>query len=194
MPKLKIKTQFKEAINYIKETKKHIYAIILIFLFSALTGFLFNDALNNKFRPLIENIVSNTEGLNAIELVFYILQNNLQSAVLSVIFGVVFGIFPIINAMINGALIGYALAITANAVGFSSWWRLLPHGIFELPAILVALGLGTKLGFSFFARTKNKKQEFLRRWYNSMNALLLIIIPLLIIAAFIEGLLIALFS
>ena len=194
MPKLRIKTQFNEAINYIKETKNYIYAIVFIFLFSALIGFLFSNELDAKFRPLIQNIVSNTEDLNAIELIFYILQNNLQSAILAIIFGIVIGILPIVNAMTNGALIGYVLALTANAIGFSSWWRLLPHGIFELPAIIIALGLGTKLGFTFFAKTKNKKQEFVRRWYNSMNVALLVIIPLLIIAAFVEGLLIAVFS
>jgi len=194
MQKLKIKTQFREAIRYIKETKKHIYAIILIFLFSILMGLLFKNELNDKFLPLIKNIISNTSNLNALELIFFILQNNLQSAVLSIIAGIALGIAPVINAILNGALIGYVLAITANNAGFSSWWRILPHGVFELPAILISFSLGTKLGLSFFAKTKNKKQEFIRRFYNSMNVLLTIIIPLLILAAFVEGMLIAFFN
>ena len=194
MSTLKIKNQFREAINYIKETKSHIYGIIFLFLFSVLIGFVFSTELDNKFRPLIKEILSNTEDLNVIELVVFILQNNLQSAILSIIIGMLAGIFPIINAIVNGALIGYVLALTAKTVGFSSWWRLLPHGIFELPAIIIALGLGTKFGFSIFAKAKNKKKEFIRRWYNSMNVALLIIVPLLIIAAIIEGILIYLFS
>jgi stage II sporulation protein M len=90
--------------------------------------------------------------------------------------------------MINGAVLGYVFSRVYVLYGASDFWRILPHGIFELPAIFIALGLGVKLGFFIFSG--NIKQEFLRRFYYSFLVFLFVVVPLLIIAAIIEGLLI----
>jgi uncharacterized membrane protein SpoIIM required for sporulation len=52
------------------------------------------------------------------------------------------------------------------------------------------MGLGLKLGATFLTQTKNLKTELKRRFFSSANVLLRIVIPLLILAAIIEGLLI----
>jgi len=38
--------------------------------------------------------------------------------------------------------------------GFLSLWRLLPHGIFELPAVFISLGMGLKIGMFIFQKKK----------------------------------------
>jgi uncharacterized membrane protein SpoIIM required for sporulation len=63
--------------------------------------------------------------------------------------------------------------------------------VFELPAVFISLALGVKLGMFIFSREKGK--EFMRRARNSMIIFVCIVIPLLIIAAVIEGLLISAF-
>ena len=128
--------------------------------------------------------------MNGVEITFFILQNNLQTSLLAVLFGIFLGIFPIVSAFSNGAIIGYVLGLSYDISGVSSWWRLLPHGIFELPAIIISISLGVKMGFTIFLPKEKRTKEFQRRIYKSMNAFLLIVIPLLIIAAIIEGLLI----
>ena len=55
-----------------------------------------------------------------------------------------------------------------------------------VPMIELSFGLGIRLGFGVFS-----KEKFKERFYHSFNVFLMIIIPLLIIAAIIEGLLIA---
>jgi len=67
-------------------------------------------------------------------------------------------------------------------------WRLVPHGIFELPAIFISLGIGLKFGTFIFQ--KNKSESFRRYLWNSLQLFVLIIMPLLIAAAIIEGALI----
>ena len=190
MPELKTKTQFKEAIAYLKESSNYIYITITIFIISAIMGFFYRSELT-FLNKIIAEIILKIQGLNSIEMVFFILQNNLQSSFLAVILGIAFGIFPIINSISNGAVIGYVLGLAYDIAGFSEWWRLLPHGIFELPAIFISISLGMKLGFSIFLPKKLRAKEFKRRFYNAMNTFLMIVIPLLIIAAIIEGLLIA---
>jgi len=187
-----LKKQYKEALNYIRESKKYIYYSIVIFLISSLIGYIFSPYLS-FIEEYIKKLIEPTLNLNALELIFYILQNNLQGALVSIIAGTIGGIVPILSAIGNGVIIGYVISLVAQTHGFLSIWRLFPHGIFELPAIFIALGLGTKLGFVIFFKG-NKNKEFIRRFYNSINVLLIIIIPLLIIAAIIEGLLISLFS
>lgn len=187
---LKTKTQFKEALSYIKESQTYIYVAIGIFVISAIFGFVFHENLT-FLNKIIEELILKTQGLSATELIFFILQNNLMSSLLSVAIGLFFGIFPVFNAIVNGVVLGYVSALVSNEHGLSILWRLLPHGIFELPAIFISLGLGIKLGFTLFLGRKTRAKEFRRRFYNSANTFLMIVIPLLIIAALIEGLLIA---
>jgi stage II sporulation protein M len=73
--------------------------------------------------------------------------------------------------------------------GLTSLLNLLPHGIFELPAIFISLGLGLKLGTTWFK--KNIAETFRKYFWESLRVFVWIILPLLSVAAIIEGLLIA---
>lgn len=183
-----LKKPFFESLSYIKESKNHIYFVIAIFIFSAIIAFAYPDNFS-FFDKLLKDLLNKTEGLSGFSLISFIFTNNVVSAGLGLFFGVVFGIFSIINAMINGSVLGYVFAKVYALSGAGDFWRILPHGIFELPAIFIALGLGVKLGLFVFSR--NMKQEFLRRFYYSFLVFLLVIVPLLVIAAIIEGLLIS---
>ena len=188
---LKLKKQFSEAWNYIKESKNYIYVTIFLFTISIILGFIFSEKLS-FFKEIIKEILKQTEGLNTIEMIFFIMQNNIQSSLLTIILGIAFGIFPLISIILNGTLIGYVLSITSQINGPTTWLLLLPHGIFEIPAILISMGLGIKLGAPLFTN-KKPLQEFKRRIYQTANVFIMIIIPTLILAAIIEGILIAVF-
>lgn len=140
------KTRFKQALSYLKETKKYIFYSFLIFFLSLLLGFIFHEQLTFIDKYLAE-LIAKTEGLSSIEMILFILQNNLQSSLLSIFLGIFIGIFPLFSAISNGVIIGYVLARTLQVVSIASWWRILPHGIFELPAIFISFGIGIKLGF-----------------------------------------------
>lgn len=173
---------------YLKESRNYIYLVIALFFAFSVIGYLFNEQfsfLDEFLRGLIERV----EGLNAIELIFFIFQNNLQSAFFGFVLGIFLGIMPVISAISNGVVLGYVFAQASAEEGFSVILSLLPHGIFELPAVFIALGLGLKLGMFIFA--KKKKEEFRKRFIMGIQVFLGIIVPLLIIAAIIEGLLIA---
>ena len=187
---LSTKKQFTEAISYIKEIKKFIYASIIFFVVSAILGYIFRDDLT-FINELLLQILEKTKGLNTPEMIFFILQNNLLSAILAITIGVLFGIFPIINTISNGVVLGYVFGIASDLNGLSVIFQILPHGIFELPAIFISFGMGIKLGFTLFLNKKKRMKEFRRRFYSTANTLLMIVIPLLIIAAAIEGLLIS---
>lgn len=168
--RLNLKIQFGEAVSHIKEVKSHIAFTVCLFLCSALFGYFFRSNLT-FLNEILKNLISKTEGLNTFGMIFFILQNNLQSALVSVLAGSLFGIFPIANSIMNGTVLGYVLGFSAQIEGFSVWWKLLPHGVFELPAILIALGIGIDWGFSL------GKKYFLSCWQDKK---ILIILPLII--------------
>lgn len=189
--KFSLNKYFFHSIDYIAESRNYIYFIMGIFFLSVLIAYLNPD----KFLFLndyLKEIFSKAKDLRGMDMISFILVNNLLSAFMGILLGVFFGIFPVFNGLLNGVVIGYVLRLTVNEAGLLYLWRLLPHGIFELPAIFISLGMGLKLGMFIFE--KNKIREAKIRIVESLRAFILIVVPLLVIAAFIEGVLITLFS
>jgi stage II sporulation protein M len=182
------KAQFRDALKYLKESKNYFIAIVLIFFGGALLGFIFSGQLG-FLDEILKQLIEKVKDLNTFELILFILQNNITSAFCGLIFGVVLGIFPVLTSFANGIVLGYVLKIVWFDSGVGEFWKILPHGVFELPAVFISLALGAKLGMFIFSREKGK--EFMRRARNSIILFVCIVIPLLIVAAIIEGLLIS---
>ena len=137
----------------------------------------------------IKDLIAQTEGLSAGGLISFIFFNNISSAFFGLFAGILFGIYPLFSTILNGYIIGFVGRLVSSEEGFFSLWRLLPHGIFELPAIFIAFGLGLKLGTVIFQ--KNSKKSFREFMIGSLKVFIFIILPLLIVAAIIEGIFIA---
>ena len=183
--------EYKKSFRYIYDSKNFIYTIILIFLIFSLFGFFVpaSDELTEKIYQFIEDLVKQTEDFDSsYDWISFIFLNNLQSSFIGMVSGIFPVIFPVIFSIVNAYILGFVALITVNNEGFFVLWRLFPHGIFELPAIFISLGLGLKIGTFIFQKEKiNSFREYI---VNSLKTFILIIIPLLIIAAIIEGTLI----
>ncbi len=178
---------YTQAWHYLVETRVYIFSIVALFIASILFAFSFPE-LFTQFDEILREIIDETEGLSAFGLIAYIFSNNFQSSLSVMLFGIAFGLFPIGATILNGTLLGYVLHLSWGVSGISDFWRLLPHGIFELPAVFISFGLGIRLGSFVFA--KKKMASLAYHLYNSLLAFVLIVLPLLIIAAIIEGTLI----
>lgn len=176
-----------DSINYLRESKRHIAAISLIFLSSIAIGFAFYQEFG-FIEDVLKQLVDKIDGLGSLETILFIFQNNLRSAFLGLFLGLFLGVFPVMAALSNGIILGYVFRKVFINSGVFEFWRILPHGIFEIPAVMIALGLGMRLGMFIFS--KNAKKEFWKRVKNSLILFIFAIIPLLLIAAIIEGLLI----
>src|SRR3989344_3390328 len=132
--RISIVKQFKEALEYIRQSKKYIFAAIILMVLSGVFGFIFSSRLG-FLDSYLNEIISKTQDFGALEFILFILQNNFYVALFAIIGGIVFGIFPIANSIVNGAVIGYVFRRVFDSVGVLELWRILPHGIFELPAI-----------------------------------------------------------
>ncbi len=180
--------QYKVAFNYLKECKNYLLAVFLIFLFSGVFGFIFPVFLSELIKEFIKSIIEKTAGLGTFELIFFIIKNNITSAFFGILLGVALGIFPILMAMLNGYVLGFVANSAGKTEGYRVLWQLLPHGMFEIPAIVISLGIGIKIGMFIFAGRKKKQLAY--DLTNGLKVFLLIVLPLLLIAGVIEGVLI----
>jgi stage II sporulation protein M len=180
---------YRKSFNYLKESLNYIYVMIILFFIFALIGFFIPAplVLHEKIMELIREILEQTKGMSLFELITFIFFNNLKVGILSVVLGILFGVVPIVFSISNGYLLGFVASITAKEEGILALWRILPHGIFELPAVFISLALGLKLGVWLFL---DKKEKFSSNVLNTVRIFVSIVVPLLIIAALIEGILI----
>ncbi|RJQ65510.1 MAG: stage II sporulation protein M [Desulfobacteraceae bacterium] len=177
---------FKEAIPHAEEARLHILAAIAFFLAGVLIGFLRPDHFPGSFRYLSDLAAYLRESSALAVILFLFLKNSLASFIV-LWAGTLLGIIPLMAAAQNGYLMGAVLSWQESP--FISFLNLLPHGIFELPAFFLACGIGIWRGLWIFR--KNKAEPYRERAKKGYLIFYRLVLPLLIIAAVIEGLRIA---
>ena len=182
---------FSSSWKYLGKSKKFIYVVVGMFFAFALIGYFIPapEFIVEQVMKILEEILEKTKDMNGFELTRFIFFNNIQSSFIGMLFGVFLGIFPIISTIANGYILGFVACLSVQTEGALILWRLIPHGIFELPAIFISLGLGLRVGTFVFQ--KNKLESFRKYLMESLIVFVFVVIPLLILAAIIEGALIA---
>lgn len=184
------RTNYSKSWEYIKESRNFIWTAVIIFFVAVIIGFLYQPpAIVNVILDYIKQVLAKTEGMKGLDMISYIFFNNIQIGFMGLIYGFVLGIFPIISIFVNGYVVGYVSSSAISSAGVVSLLNLLPHGIFELPAIFISFGMGIKFGSFIFY--KEKMKNFSKFFVNSLRVFVFVVLPLLIIAAIIEGSLIS---
>lgn len=174
--------------EFLKESKVFLLIISLIFIFSTIFGFIFPLFFTDIIQRFLQDIFEATRDLNLFQLIIYIIQNNLISSLSGMVLGIFLGVFPLLTTLMNGYVLGFVGSKSAAVYGASILLRIIPHGIFEIPALIISLGLGLRLGMFVFAKNKGEELSYLLK--NSFRIFIFIIIPLLLAAGIIESLLI----
>ena len=174
--------KYKELWKFIKDSRIFIFTILGLFLISCFAGFFYPEIYADALMKVIKELLEKTEGMNFSQLLAFILYNNLKTSLLGLLLGILFGIFPMIVGVINGYLLGFVFNNVYMANGLKEFWRILPHGIFELPAFFLSLGLGLRLGYVLFFKSK----EFKHNFKMCLQIFVYIILPLLLVAGLIE--------
>ncbi len=112
--------------------------------------------------------------------------NNSVKAFLSLVLGFFFGLAPLYFIFINGEIIGTFVFVFSQKIGiFKVILSLAPHGIFEIPAFILAAGYGLWLGMKFY-HLLLYREPFREHLYFAMKKFVLIMIPLFLVAALVE--------
>ncbi|MBN1166583.1 MAG: stage II sporulation protein M [Methanospirillaceae archaeon] len=115
--------------------------------------------------------------------VFY---NNAQSCVIAFLGGVAFSVVPIGIILLNGFFFGASIKLLSHQ-GSIFFLPLIPHFFFEIPALILSAALGLMLGQKvIYNRILHRTEEpiFLKELTKTF---IFYIIPMLLIAAFLEA-------
>ncbi len=180
---------FKLGLENIRKEKKYVWLAFFIFMLIALIGFFFPVLFVDKVRALIQELILKTEGLGGLELTQFIIANNMASSFIAMISGIFLMIPSFAIIIVNGYVIGFVANKSVAVGGPLILWRLVPHGIFEIPAILISVGLGIKIGFSLM---HNCIQQYNKKMHPANKTLLIILSLLIFPLAFLGYLIITL--
>lgn len=183
------------------DNRRFFLAACLLFLGGGLIGYLqapmvesMVSELMGQLKEIVDRIKESGGGVFAT--FWMIFSNNVVSALMMMALGLFFAFFPIIGLVANGILLGFILS---KSVGVSPWLMfgagILPHGIFELPAVLFAAGIGIRLGLLSFRSVgvlfqPHKVERLKNDWYDTLKQFpvaVITVIGLLLIAAIVES-------
>ncbi len=169
---------------------KEIVIVVLIFVVSTYLGYVWacnNPSLAGEVVKRLFGELSFVKNLPSYAVFLLILTNNAVKSFLSMISGVIFGVVPVFFVMINGFMIGVVSAVFSERVGLLRVvLMLLPHGILEIPAVLIACSYGLKLGIAFLRKIRGRGVDLRAEFKRALNVYVRYVLPMLITAAFIE--------
>jgi stage II sporulation protein M len=141
---------FSESLRY------QIAAVAIFFLGIILGGYtILFDSVGKAMLEQIEGIVEHIhERDSTAYMALYIFQNNVRAMLIMLLIGVLLFFVPMIMLFVNAVLLGYVLKLVAASEQSATAmliYGIMPHGILELPAVIIAAGTGTFLGVRIIA-------------------------------------------
>ena len=150
---------FKYSLKYTRDSKNYIFFGLFLFLISISLGYAFPKLFEEQLIQMIKELLQQTIGLDAFGMIKFIVFNNVKSSFFGLFFGLLFGILPMVMIVVNGFLLGFVATRAVSSDGILVLWKLFPHGIFEIPAVIISVGIGLRLGLFLFS-IKNKTKGF----------------------------------
>ncbi len=134
-----------------------------------------------------EEVFANIESDNSAVVAANIFVNNLQASTILFIGGAAFGLITLLILSMNGFIIGIVVEYIRQEQGlYVVLAGILPHGIFEIPALLLAATFGVMLGKELWKELHGTGNAITLAELNGKR-FLVYVLPLLAIAAIIEG-------
>ena len=147
------------------------------------------NSILGSFVNSKSDLIADDGSISAIGLI----KNNFVACIISVITGSFpFMFFPIFSLLMNGVLVGVTLgfvkAVAGKSIIKSFFCGILPHGIFEIPALIISMAMGIYLCFFISSKIIGKnKYKFSELLKNYIIILCIVIFPLVVIAGFVEA-------
>ncbi|MBN2111311.1 MAG: stage II sporulation protein M [Methanosarcinaceae archaeon] len=176
--------------DYFEELRPYIVMSTLLFALSMIAGYIaygiFPEYSAESLSGL-EELAEMLQDLSLFEIMLVIFFNNALKMLASVLLGPVFGAVPFAFLLLNGFVLGVfvnlqlvensALYITAGIA---------PHGIIEIPMLLISSAIGFRLGHKAFNAILGKPVSLKNELTRGLQFFLHLLLPLIFIAALIE--------
>jgi len=177
-------------IDYFYSLRKYLLIAASVFVLSLILGLLVsvkNPALSEYYLKTFQESFGWIKTLNPILVMLLIFLNNASKSLLTLLLGAGLGIIPVIFVAGNGIILGMlAYTISRQHGTLFVLAAILPHGIIELPVVLISAGIGLRLGYAVYLSLKGVKTEIKPELKQGLSFYARVVLPLLFIAAVIE--------
>ncbi len=170
-------------------SKEFIFVFLLFFLFTGMGVFIAksNPEWTEEFVTTVAESFIELAQKNNMAIWFYIFSHNLFISITLIAFFFFLGVVPILALSLNGLTIGIIIAHSASRLNISDvFLAIIPHGLFEIPAFLIAAALSLYLSRKFLFLFGKKKHKFKKDFFFAIKIALFVITPLLLLASIIE--------
>jgi stage II sporulation protein M len=177
------------SIEYLRSIRGYILISVILFFASAASGFMAaeqNPEVAEEWLKELEMLKWITD-LPPLMITILIFAKNLLACAMAVLLGVGAGVVPVLVAMSNGILVGMVSYHVIQKEGVLYLLAgILPHGIVELPTVLVSIAIGLRLGHIFIMTMIDGDGDLEGEARAAIRFLISRVAPLLFIAAVIE--------
>ena len=179
----------KDDLAYLWSISSFIVLTAFIFALTSVMGYWAAGAdpdLASQWRAQLDALKWILEQPPLIIMIIIFLKNLLASA-MAMLLGLGLGIVPLLVVTSNGFLLGVVAygAVQQSGLLFLAA-GILPHGILELPAVLVSIAIGFRLGYLLALTLAGEKADLAEETRIAVRFLWRYIAPLLLLAAAIE--------
>lgn len=192
----------------VRQFRGHVALAATIFILGILTGFLMTQAQPDRFYSFVgeemasgRNPSATTEELREAlysggsdgsdELSFFaafLFTHNSQVAMLCFALGFAAGVPTVLLLFINGLVLGsFASLYHSRGLSLELWAWLLPHGVPELSAVVLASAAGLVIGQSLVFPGRHQRLENLARRGRQAGVIVVGAVAMLLVAGLIEG-------
>ncbi len=175
---------------YLAELAPYLRASILLFISSIALGTYAahtEPAVAEELMQSFAQFVETMEHLSPLALTFSIFLNNALKTFVFMLLGILLGIAPALFLFFNGFLIGAVTLLIYERIGGALLLAtLIPHGIVELPAVLVGSAIGFLLGRRALQAMRNKDIALIPHIKRAVLFFVQVLAPLFVLAAILE--------
>jgi stage II sporulation protein M len=165
--------------------KPYLVAMALLFAVSFFSGTSVSTSFGRQMSEVFQEVVGGYQGLAGGALFFNILVTNVMATIFVLVSGVIGGIVPVFAVGSNGFGLGVLFRQAAETSGYSAAaLKILPYGVFEIPALLVAASYGVWLGGIAVRKWRGKEDTLLRfPLEHAFRRYFAVVFPLLVLGA-----------
>ena len=163
--------------------------VVILFFGSCIYGYTASIQMPEAADEIVVTFQSSTTELDSstpAQLSWQIFFNNLKVCLILFLGGMTFGAATLFVLVSNGYVIGSISGVMLRGYDVSVFAAtIVPHGIFEIAAILMSAALGLQMGRSLYLDAQGRDDAGTTcLWYGTR--FLLVVVPLLVIAALVE--------
>lgn len=179
----------KMIISILKKNISLMAICLVFFIIGTPFGFFFFEETEEALLPNLKQIKEKILTESKFQIALNIFSNNLMVSLILLASGT-FIIVPFLIMFTNGFLVGFVIKLLMEKnLGLIFFIKgIILHSVFELPAIFISAAIGIRIGLSYLTRDNKKRvNKVSQRIREAAVIYLLVVIPLLLIAAFVEA-------